>query len=71
MAELAPRPILIDDDTTGEPLDVRVTITMTASLLKQIEEYRFVNRYRSNSDVIRDLITRGLKASAWRTKAPN
>jgi hypothetical protein len=66
-ATLAAHHIEIDDDS-GEPLDVRVTITMSASLAKQIDEYRWASRRKSESATIRALVEAGLRAEQWRKR---
>ncbi len=45
-----------------EPKDKRVPLVMTASELKEIDDWSFARRIRSRSEAIRRLIKLGLKA---------
>lgn len=46
--------------------DSRKMITLTASLAKAIEDYRFANRLKTEAEAIRQLLELGLKAAAER-----
>ena len=51
-----------------EPIDEKLIISLTASFLKRIEDYRFDNRYPSMSAAVRNLIDLGLQTEAWRAQ---
>lgn len=51
-----------------EPLDARIIIPVSASLLSEIEDYRFGERFKSQSAAVRKLIELGLQAEKKRLK---
>ncbi len=47
----------------NEPLSVRKLVSLTPELAKRIDDYRFGQRIKSESEAIRALIRRGLEAT--------
>ena len=46
-----------------EPKDKRIALVMTASELQAVDDWSFARRIRSRGEAIRQLISRGIKAS--------
>lgn len=67
MAEVAQRAAFFDPNG-DELLDEKISVPLSKALLKRIQDYRFANRYGSQSDAVRVLIEAGLKAEQWRRK---
>ncbi len=64
MADTAPNLVLIDEGDDGPPT-VKLSTPMSAELEKRIQDYRYSNRIPSQSDAVRRLIIKGLKAEGW------
>lgn len=58
-------------DAEGPELSKRIFIAVSPELLADVEDYRFANRFNSQSGAVRRLIQLGLQAAAWQAKKPN
>jgi hypothetical protein len=64
MAEPATNIIALDEDDEGSP-SVKLSIPVSEALSKRIDDYRFGLRVRTESEAVRRLIIKGLKAEGW------
>lgn len=64
MAQPAPSLVLFEEDDSG-PHTAKISTPMSVELEKRIQDYRFGNRIGSQSDAVRRLIIKGLKAEGW------
>ncbi len=58
------------DDDSAELASERIFIAVTPTMLADVEDYRFSNRFKSQSGAVRKLIELGLRAAAWEAKKP-
>jgi Arc/MetJ-type ribon-helix-helix transcriptional regulator len=63
-----PLPTSIPDPEDDPGLTARIFMAVTPALLAEIDDYRFANRYKSQSAAIRKLLQLGLRAAAWEAK---
>lgn len=61
MAEPAPS----SEVEAGPELTSRIFIAVSPAMLADVEDYRFLNRYKSQSGAVRKLLELGLRTAAW------
>ena len=65
MANPAP---IEQSQSEGPELTERIFIAVNPVMLKDVEDFRFSNRFKSQSGAVRRLIELGLRAAAWEAK---
>ena len=64
-------PAISDDpepDVDPNKLTARIFMAITPDMLKEIEDYRFSKRFKSQSGAVRKLLEHGLRAAAWEAR---
>jgi Arc/MetJ-type ribon-helix-helix transcriptional regulator len=54
-----------DQAEGGAELTARIFIAVSPAMLSDVEDYRFLNRYKSQSGAVRKLLELGLRTAAW------
>jgi len=54
-----------DDDPDDAISGARLFMAIRPSMLADIEDFRFANRYKSQSAAVRKLLELGLRTAAW------